>query len=362
METRIAYFISPHGFGHAARACSVMESLQALLPQLAFSIFTTVPKWFFEHSLSGPFSYYSLLTDVGLVQTSPLHEDIEATLEQLAQLYPLDMASLGPVMASLSQESCDLIICDIAPMGIQIGKELGIPSLLIENFTWDWIYQGYPKFKARFYPYVKILQALFADADYHIQAEPFCQKYSADLVTRPIARRPRQKVLLTREKLGIPLDKKLVAITMGGIPETYRDLATLQQRSDLHFLVPGGSEQLVIRENMIFLPPQSGFYHPDLIEASDVIIGKIGYSTLAEIYQAGKPFGFITRDRFRESPKLEAYILAEMSSQKITEQAYQAGTWIKQIDGLLSQPELKRSAPSGAEQAADFILTLLAST
>ncbi len=43
----LAYFISPHGFGHAARACAVMSAILERMPGVRFEIFTEVPRWFF---------------------------------------------------------------------------------------------------------------------------------------------------------------------------------------------------------------------------------------------------------------------------------------------------------------------------
>ncbi len=82
---RIAYFISPHGFGHAARASGVMAALHEIDPSITFEIFTTIPKWFFQDSISGPFTYHSLLTDIGVVQKTPLREDLPKTLQCLNQ-------------------------------------------------------------------------------------------------------------------------------------------------------------------------------------------------------------------------------------------------------------------------------------
>ena len=71
-KNRIACFISPHGYGHAARAAAVMEAFHLLDPEKEFEIFTTIPEWFFHHSLSGAFTYHPLLTDIGLVQETSL--------------------------------------------------------------------------------------------------------------------------------------------------------------------------------------------------------------------------------------------------------------------------------------------------
>jgi hypothetical protein len=64
----IAYFISSHGFGHAARSAAVMQAIAEYDPSIQFEIFTAVPAWFFQDSLSTPFNYHHLLTDFGLAQ------------------------------------------------------------------------------------------------------------------------------------------------------------------------------------------------------------------------------------------------------------------------------------------------------
>ncbi len=80
---RIAFFISPHGFGHAARAASVMEALAEIESSIQFDIFTTVPEWFFAHSNNFTFQYHRLETDIGLVQKTPFQEDLPATVQKL---------------------------------------------------------------------------------------------------------------------------------------------------------------------------------------------------------------------------------------------------------------------------------------
>ncbi len=91
---------------------------------------------------------------------------------------------------------------------------------------------------------------------------------------------------------------------MGGFAETLTFADHLKDVDEnICFVVPGASfEQLGNGEkhqNIIFLPQNSAFYHPDLVNASDAVIGKVGYSTLAEVFHAGVPYGFITRSEFQ---------------------------------------------------------------
>ena len=88
---RLACFVTPHGFGHAARACAVLAALGKRRP-LAVELFTAVPRWFFADSLSVPFSYHEVRTDVGLAQHDALDEDLEATVRALDAFLPFDPA------------------------------------------------------------------------------------------------------------------------------------------------------------------------------------------------------------------------------------------------------------------------------
>ena len=100
----------------------------------------------------------------------------------------------------------------------------------------------------------------------------------------------------------------------------------------------------------------SSWYHPDLVAASDVVIGKVGYSTLAETYHAGVPFGFIPHAGFRESPALEAFIGRHMAGLRLAESDMKTGRWVNRLDALIALPRHHPGLANGADRAAAFIL------
>jgi len=57
---------------------------------------------------------------------------------------------------------CLLVVSDISPMGLLVAETAEIPSILIENFTWDWIYQGYPTYQQEFSALIEELQQRYA--------------------------------------------------------------------------------------------------------------------------------------------------------------------------------------------------------
>ena len=111
---RIAYFISPHGYGHAARAAAVMEAIRELDPTVALDVFTSVPRWFFRDSLSGDFEYHDLLTDIGMVQRTPMEADLPETLRRLNRFLPFRQSRLTDLADRLRKKGCTLVVSDIS--------------------------------------------------------------------------------------------------------------------------------------------------------------------------------------------------------------------------------------------------------
>ena len=353
---RFAYFVSSHGYGHAARSTAVMAAIYDQQPDVHFEIFTQAPAWFFTNSLNGPFRYHSLLTDIGMVQKTTLTEDISATRQRLQEFVPFDPVQVEKLAEQVTQLDCRLVLCDIAPLGIAVARAAGIPAVLIENFTWDWIYQGYVADEPGLAEPITYLQQMFGLADYHIQTEPLCQPSArADLTTGPISRKIKTPAAQIRQQLGLPAEATVVMLTMGGISWRYTFLEQLKSHPQLHFVIPQAQVQLERQDNLILLPPQSDFYHPDLINAADAVIGKVGYSTLAEVYQAGIPFGYVARSKFRESPALTGYIESHMQGLPISETQFQDGAWLARLPDLLALPRFNRNGTNGADQVADFI-------
>jgi len=356
---RIACFISPHGFGHAARAAATIEAVGTRLASCHFEIFTTVPSWFFADSLSVPFSWHPVTTDIGLVQENAFTEDIERTLMSLNTFLPFNPALVADLAEQICRKQCHLILCDIAPLGIAVGRISRIPSVLIENFTWDRIYAGYPSVAGMMARHITYLRRIFDTADHHIQTEPVCFRDAADLTVGPVSRGFRTTAPEIRRELGIPDAKKVVLITTGGIPERHGFLDQLKKFADTTFILPGSSRSPELYDNLVLLPHRSVFFHPDLVNASDAVVGKIGYSTIAEVYAAGVPFGHAARCPFPETPGLVDFISRKMKGIALSEADFGSGRWLAILPKLLELPRQPRKASNGSEQIAAYICKVL---
>jgi hypothetical protein len=358
---RLAYFISPHGFGHAARAAAVMQAVFKTDDAVHFDIFTSVPRWFFQDSLAAPFSYHELVTDIGLVQKTAFEADLNETLHKLFEFLPFQPLLIKEIATTVRKLNCALIICDISPMGIAVGMQAGIPSLLVENFTWDWIYQQYADTNtaAPFNGHIDYLQNLFTAVQYHIQTEPVCNPGPVDLTTAPVSREIKNPPGRIRKQLGLRADSKMVLITTGGIKQEYNFLDQLKRLRSMTFVLPGAGLQMETRDNLILLPERPDLYHPDLVNACDAVVGKVGYSTLAEVYHAGVPFGYAARSNFRETGPLLDFINREMNGVLLDESEFSRGDWRTKLENLLDMPRVQRCATNGADQIGRFITGII---
>jgi hypothetical protein len=363
----IACFVTPHGFGHASRSAAVMSALSEQHHHLRFEVFTTCPQWIFKDTLLKPFGYHSLKTDIGLVQKSPFAEDAPETCRRLDQWLPFDKNHVKTLARQLESLHCRLVVCDISPLGIVVARQAGLPSVLIENFTWDWIYPAYASESSGLDRHAAYLKKCFEAATRRIQTQPYFQSVSGALRVSPIARPARTGRRAIRQRLGIADDVRMVLVSMGGIPDQFEFVNQLsdtlvdirENPLTIRLVIPGDIPHQIAHQHIINLNTRSDFYHPDLMAAADVLIGKLGYSTLAEAYFTGIPFGYITRPAFPESAVLEQFLRRHMPCRRIDSRDYTSGRWIHTLPELLAIPRSRPELDNGVAATAAAVSEML---
>ena len=347
----IACFISPHGFGHATRVIAIIAALQKRSPDLHPVIFTTVSESLFSETLTR-YTYHPVQTDIGLEQKSAMEVDLEKTVENLAGFLPFPQ-DLVQQLASLCS-TCTFILCDIAPLGIAVARAVDIPSILVENFTWDLIYEPHKELDA----YARLLRQEFARATYRIQTEPLCLEKSHDLHCGPIFRTLRNNKLHLRKKLSAG-SRRIVVITMGGIDQELPIWHEMAEMADFLFVILGQQRCGKVGDNILLLEQQTTYYHPDLINCADLVVCKSGYSTIAECFQAGVRVMTVGRENFPESKIITDFVRQNMSGITIHQSEFFSGRWLQRIDEVLALPKAPPARENGADRVAAFLQPLL---
>ncbi len=352
----VAYFISSHGFGHAARSSAVIRKL--LEVGHAVFLYTTTPEWFFKNSLpEGRYVYTEWQTDVGLIQKNPFEEDIPKTIQALQQTFPPQPHNFQGLITTLKKQAINLVIADISAVGLLAAEALSCDSILIENFTWDWIYEQYLQTYPALSPWVDYFSEVYQKATHHFVTEPSCKVLPASQRIAPIARQARTPRQVLRKQLGIQPDQKMVLITMGGIAIDFKEDMFENIAANLKIVFPVGNLlQERKQNNYHLLPHNHSYFHPDLVQAADLVIAKVGYSTIAEAYHAGRPLLYIPRETFPESLQLEEFIRTVMHGAPLTEIELFSGNWQeKALQLMATQTNALDLKVNGADQILAFI-------
>ena len=89
------------------------------------------------------------------------------------------------------------------------------------------------------------------------------------------------------------------------------------------------------------------------------MVGKAGYSTLAEVKMAGVPYAFISRGDFRESEVMIPYIKSNLPSVEITEQEYVSGQWFDRLPDCFQLAKRDPHPSNGADTIAGHLSDLI---
>ena len=167
----LSCFVSSHGFGHASRVAAVIQSLSQKVQNLDLLIFGETTEWFWRLNLPRDGCTYEFVhakTDVGLFQNGPFAHDLKKTLKEVEDFLSFSSQEFNMCRNALIKHRPHLVLCDISPLGIILAKEVDIPVLILENFTWDWIYQAYEKEDSGFRKIISSLHQIYSEVDYLI--------------------------------------------------------------------------------------------------------------------------------------------------------------------------------------------------
>ena len=360
MTPLVAFAISGHGFGHASRQTEIMRALHRQRPDVAIDIRTSAPRWLFERALDFPFTYEAVEVDTGVVQIDSLEIDVGASIARAAAFHRALDRRVEAEARALTARGAGLVVADVPPLACAAAARAGIPAFAVGNFTWDWIYAGYPETAAAAPDLSRTLREAYAAAHgawrlpLHGGFDAFDAVVDTPLVARRSAREPGE----VRRQLGLPPERALALFAFGRYGVGDVDWAEVARTRRCHVVFtarshtargPDGAGFTTLDEEEM---ARRGIAFEDLVAAVDVVVTKPGYGMIAECAVNDTAMLYTSRGRFPEYEVLVAGLPALARAAFIGHDDLFAGRWDAHLDGLLNRPRPDRPAWNGAQVIA----------
>lgn len=275
----IVLYISSHGFGHITRCLGIMKNILNTTNYNLYIICNKKQNDFARIYLSeykDRIIYKDLITDIGLINKENSLEVDKLSLQQ-------ELIKFTSLWGDLVNEECNFlknlnikcIVSDISPIGTLVGNKLQLPVVLITNFTW--IDQ---------YDYIGIDESII---DKYRQAYSYVTKFIKYDLCSPISSvncKDINKVGFTCR--DIDFDKvedikrqygKSIMVTCG----KSADLNTINIKKFKGTIFTTSGIEITCEDecNVVNLPIDT-LDTQNYIAASDIVITKAGWGTIAE--------------------------------------------------------------------------------
>jgi hypothetical protein len=360
------FYISGHGFGHASRQIEFLNALAPLVPDRAIVMRTSAPRWLFDRTVRVPFTWLEGACDTGIVQIDSLHLDESATIRHAAEFYRDLPRHIGDEAAILRKHEARLVICDAPPLACAAAAAAGIPAIVVSNFTWDWIYQGYPEPLAAAPALIPTMQAAYRHASgaWRLPMHGGFETIDRVMDLPYIARHASHDPAHVRATLSLPRAMPLALSSFGGYGVHDFDPARLDCLATVGVVLTGQRSPGALPAGVHFVDERriydAGLRYEDLVAAVDVVVTKPGYGIIAECIANETAMLYTSRGRFREYDVMVAEMPRVLRCEFIDRGALLGGRWLASLTTLLHRPDPpERPATDGAEIAARFTADII---
>jgi L-arabinokinase len=367
---RIVFYVSGHGFGHTSRSIEVIHALLRARPDAHIVVRTSAPRRLFERTLLGRIDVVERQCDSGMIQIDSLNVDVEASIRQAREFQARLPHLAAGETAYLRAHGADVVVGDIPPLAFVSAAAARLPSVAIGNFTWDWIYDGYPGPATRelardvrraYQNVTRVLRLPMAGGFDGLQS-----------ITRDIpfiARRSQREPDEVREALGLPqrsAGTPLVLMSFGGYGVSGLDTSALAALTDYTIATtdtPAREHTIKPAHGLLHISEHDlygrGLRYEDLVRAADVVVTKPGYGIISEAIANDTALLYTSRGHFVEYDVLVREMPKYLRTEFIEQQDLLTGNWSAALERLLDKPAPpEQPALNGADIAAAEILKL----
>jgi hypothetical protein len=348
----IAYYISAHGYGHGVRSCQIVRAINDLYPNVTVHIVSALPASFLSNQLDtaqNPVRAVSM--DVGMVQVDSIRVDIDATLTEIDRLYSRRKEHVEHEAAYLKRNDIGLVVVDIPALPIESATTVGIPTLAIANFGWDWIYSGFLTRDSRWQPIVDTLREEYAKTDLLLRL-PFCEAMDAFPRIEDIplvASQGCSRRVKIADLTGCDPAKKWILLSFTALDWNRDALNNVERIADYEFFT---LSPLVWHRSNIHPLNREQVYFSDVIASVDAVVSKPGFGILSDCIVNQKPLIYADRSDFAEYAILEAAIRKYLRHVHIPAADLYRGDLSASLDRIWKSPAPEARMPLGGDRIA----------
>jgi L-arabinokinase len=363
----LVYYISGHGFGHASRSIEVVNAVLERRPELPVHIRTAAPRWLFDLTVRGRFTFDAVTTDPGVVQHDSLSLDAVETVRRADAYVDGLAAAAGHEAQVLRDLDAAFVVADIPPLGLEAARLADVPATALGNFTWDWIYRDYPGGGAAADAIGEVYRR--AQRAFRLPLAGGFETF-AEVTDLPfIARHARHSPADTRARLGLP-EGRLALVSFGGYGVSGIDLDALSRTAGWTLLVsasvpfgPDGVPLGSARARGALFPLDEpamyaeGLRYQDVVAAVDVVVTKPGYGIISECLANDTALLYTDRGHFIEYDVLVREMPRHVRCGYVPQAQILRGHWQEALDRLVAAPPAEAPlGTNGADVVADWIL------
>lgn len=291
----IILYLSDHGFGHAARNIPIMKELLAVDQAVNIIVKTGIAQGeFIESNFLGEsrLSVIKESMDVGLVLKPMSFElDVPALEERVKQSIESWKQRIEREVQFLTHQQPDLIVSDIVPWVFQAAKQVKIKSVLMSNFTWVEIYDEYlnPELVKSYQDCYDLADEVFI---YELSGSKMKERF---VKYEEVSLCARDFDLSAVAEIQSQYNQPLVLVSVGRSVDLAEEIDVSNE--PYHFIVTEGIQ--LVGENVTYLAKETPNTH-DYLCASEFVVTKAGFGTVAEALLAKKKIAVIERDSIAE--------------------------------------------------------------
>lgn len=299
----ILFYITNHGYGHASRNVPIIKEMTKRGHHVFIKSDRERIKFLKLNLLDlNSVKYYNDIGEVGLLLVpGHMYPDIVAmklAIIEDKKKWPL---IIEKEIEFIVTNKIEFVISDTVALGIRAAKLANIRNVLIGNFDWAMIYKEYYDISIWRHYLESYRMADFAmwydlhSTELHLHNDNYI---SLSLISRPIN-------YLEVKKIVEKYKKPIVFVSLGGSASLEKEIDVSNLEYD--FLITKG---INLKGENVHVLPSNLINTPDYIAASDYVIAKGGWSTVAEILLQRKKAVLIMRSNNPEDARTKEILMS----------------------------------------------------